>query len=82
MKERTTFKVLDDNGKEVVCEVLFTFCLNNYTAFWTLPALKQEVQTLILFVWPLITAFTDCKQSTQTDKSEIKDWRNRTYHGR
>ncbi|MBR3162044.1 MAG: DUF1292 domain-containing protein [Bacilli bacterium] len=25
MKERTTFKVLDDNGKEVVCEVLFTF---------------------------------------------------------
>ena len=25
MKEKTTFTVLDDNGKEVVCEVLFTF---------------------------------------------------------
>ncbi len=25
MKEKTTFTVLDDNGKEIVCEVLFTF---------------------------------------------------------
>lgn len=25
MEEKNTFKVMDDNGKEVVCEVLFTF---------------------------------------------------------
>ena len=25
MKEKTTFTVLDDDGKEIVCEVLFTF---------------------------------------------------------
>lgn len=25
MKEKTTFTVLDDSGKEIVCEVLFTF---------------------------------------------------------
>ncbi len=25
MKEKTNFKVLDSNGKEIVCEVLFTF---------------------------------------------------------
>ena len=25
MEEKNTFKVMDDNGKEVTCEVLFTF---------------------------------------------------------
>lgn len=25
MEEKNTFKVLDENGKEVICEVLFTF---------------------------------------------------------
>lgn len=25
MEEKNTFKVMDDNGKEVICEVLFTF---------------------------------------------------------
>ena len=25
MEERMTFKVFDDNGKEIECEVLFTF---------------------------------------------------------
>lgn len=25
MEEKTTFTVLDDNGKEITCEILFTF---------------------------------------------------------
>ena len=33
----------------------------SYTAFCTLPALKQEVQTLILLTVPFTLTFTDCK---------------------